>query len=557
VAVGGVSESLIIDVSVNDRGATNAFREVREEVKSVGKQATTAFTGMEASANKVGFAANALTSKFKALGKAAVGFIGVDLIAKVVGLDSAMSALSKTTDGLATVIRRAVLGLDAELAPAFKGMEDSAIRAKKALEDLRAEAAKERYELAPGYSVNLGRLRDSGGFFYGKGLEQTLAVQDELRKYREELLVGQEYGLMAAVNKDQADRWIEWMVSGRAAEMFRTLSAELRRYEQGAEVSAKANDKLAQSIARIAKESSKSGLPFMLSGIPALTSAGFSMAREREFRFGVAEEESERMANIDAMNAQMLAERNRRTDVPSGRTPFAVPGVVRAGVGGLTDLIGQGIAGIDTVTQKIVEATKAMQTFGAGTSDALKSLGADFERNLGSQAVHQTFDAFTGFFFDLATNIKDADEALKNLGRSLISVLANQAAQRLALSATTGLFGLLDIKPTEQANGGVWRGGINSFASGGVAYGPQLAMIGDNKSRTEAIVPMPDGRSIPVEMRGGGGTVNMTLNVASLDPRTAFEVIAPHLPKIQKAIAGALRGGSDRELTVAIRGAVS
>jgi hypothetical protein len=114
---------------------------------------------------------------------------------------------------------------------------------------------------------------------------------------------------------------------------------------------------------------------------------------------------------------------------------------------------------------------------------------------------------------------------------------------------------MFGIEP--QANGGVWRGGINSFAAGGVAYGPQLALIGDNKSRTEAIVPMPDGRSIPVEMRGGGGTVNVTLNVASLDPRAAYEVIAPHIPKIQKAIAGALRDGRDRDLTVAIRGAVA
>jgi hypothetical protein len=116
-----------------------------------------------------------------------------------------MDALSKTTDGLSKVLRRSVLGLDAELAPAFRGIEESATRAKKALADLRAEASKEKYELAPGYSVNLSKLRESGGFYYGKGLEQTVAAQDALRKYREELAAGSEYGLMAAVNQGGGD----------------------------------------------------------------------------------------------------------------------------------------------------------------------------------------------------------------------------------------------------------------------------------------------------------------------------------------------------------------
>ena len=42
------------------------------------------------------------------------------------------------------------------------------------------------------------------------------------------------------------------------------------------------------------------------------------------------------------------------------------------------------------------------------------------------------------------------------------------------------------------------------FANGGVVNGPTLGLVGEGKYN-EAIVPLPDGKSIPVQMRGGGG----------------------------------------------------
>jgi hypothetical protein len=42
------------------------------------------------------------------------------------------------------------------------------------------------------------------------------------------------------------------------------------------------------------------------------------------------------------------------------------------------------------------------------------------------------------------------------------------------------------------------------FANGGVVNGPTLGLVGEGKY-SEAIVPLPDGRSIPVQMRGPGG----------------------------------------------------
>ena len=63
----------------------------------------------------------------------------------------------------------------------------------------------------------------------------------------------------------------------------------------------------------------------------------------------------------------------------------------------------------------------------------------------------------------------------------------------------------------KSANGNVLRGGFQAFANGGVVSSPTLGLIGEGRYN-EAVVPLPDGRSIPVEMRGGGITIQVTGN---------------------------------------------
>jgi hypothetical protein len=55
--------------------------------------------------------------------------------------------------------------------------------------------------------------------------------------------------------------------------------------------------------------------------------------------------------------------------------------------------------------------------------------------------------------------------------------------------------------PLTAANGAVWKGGFQAFANGGVVSGPTLGLIGEGKYN-EAIVPLPDGKSIPVQLGG-------------------------------------------------------
>ena len=66
------------------------------------------------------------------------------------------------------------------------------------------------------------------------------------------------------------------------------------------------------------------------------------------------------------------------------------------------------------------------------------------------------------------------------------------------------------------AMGGIMTGSgplkLRRYAGGGIASSPQLAMFGEG-SRPEAYVPLPDGRTIPVTMKNGGGGVNVSVNV--------------------------------------------
>lgn len=90
---------------------------------------------------------------------------------------------------------------------------------------------------------------------------------------------------------------------------------------------------------------------------------------------------------------------------------------------------------------------------------------------------------------------------------------AMSASQAIASTASSGAGGWLSsiagfLGSIKFANGGIMTPGgplpLNRYANGGVANSPQVALFGEGRM-PEAYVPLPDGRAIPVQMRGGGG----------------------------------------------------
>ena len=61
------------------------------------------------------------------------------------------------------------------------------------------------------------------------------------------------------------------------------------------------------------------------------------------------------------------------------------------------------------------------------------------------------------------------------------------------------------------AKGGVVPGGFRAFANGGIANRATLGMVGEGRYN-EAVVPLPDGKSIPVKGAGNNVTVNVAID---------------------------------------------
>ena len=76
----------------------------------------------------------------------------------------------------------------------------------------------------------------------------------------------------------------------------------------------------------------------------------------------------------------------------------------------------------------------------------------------------------------------------------------------------SGIFGT--VASLFFANGGIAKGGFRSaaYARGGIATQPTVGLVGEGRYN-EAIVPLPDGKSIPVTMSGMGQQNNVTVNV--------------------------------------------
>ena len=147
-------------------------------------------------------------------------------------------------------------------------------------------------------------------------------------------------------------------------------------------------------------------------------------------------------------------------------------------------------------------------------------------------------DSFGEAFKGMISGSMTAQQALANLFQSVGNYFADMVAKMIAewlkaqlIKGFANLFGSIfgggggdpggKAVGTGQgiftaANGGIATGGFRAFANGGVVSGPTMGLVGEGRYN-EAIVPLPDGKSIPVQLAGGDGgnqiISNITVNV--------------------------------------------
>jgi hypothetical protein len=151
-----------------------------------------------------------------------------------------------------------------------------------------------------------------------------------------------------------------------------------------------------------------------------------------------------------------------------------------------------------------------------------------------------------GAFQSLVDGTKSAKEAFAGMAKAILADIAKMIIKMLVmkmLQATLG--GSFGIPLPGARNGGVFAQGEkqNGYRSGGVARGSQggyPAML----HGTEAVVPLPNGRSIPVDMGKQSGQMvsNVTVNVsAEGNTKTESNDGGMDSEKLGKAVANAVQ----------------
>jgi hypothetical protein len=145
----------------------------------------------------------------------------------------------------------------------------------------------------------------------------------------------------------------------------------------------------------------------------------------------------------------------------------------------------------------------------------------------------------------LATSLDVAVPAMTALA---IALEMNNA---LTPAKAAGTIGVL----AAAANGAVWPGGFQAFAGGGVVNQPTVGLVGEGQY-TEAVIPMPDGRSVPVTLSGGGGDyhVHVHMNVQAIDSRDFKAHLSENADHVGNVIIDQLRG-RNRQLVDRVRSA--
>ena len=158
------------------------------------------------------------------------------------------------------------------------------------------------------------------------------------------------------------------------------------------------------------------------------------------------------------------------------------------------------------------KALKDSLQFLEGTPEKWQDLEQYLDNN--ADSVYMLADAFE----TMAMDIQNADDHVRNLIKSFGRLIIQELALKAAKSVVSLGFGFAD--------GGIMTGGgpmpLKGYSSGGIANSPQMAVFGEG-TRPEAYVPLPDGRTIPVTIKGaaggggGGGTVIHQENTFTVD----------------------------------------
>ena len=158
--------------------------------------------------------------------------------------------------------------------------------------------------------------------------------------------------------------------------------------------------------------------------------------------------------------------------------------------------------------------------------DELKASKRDLsDINVLSEGITDTFaNGMADAFIAIAEGTKSAKAAFADMARSILSYIIEMTVKMLIFRAISGMplpggsavpATVPAATPVAPSKPQMRYGGVmeKSYATGGIARGPDAGYMATLHG-TEAVVPLPNGREIPVQLTGAGQQNNVTVNVA-------------------------------------------
>ena len=194
----------------------------------------------------------------------------------------------------------------------------------------------------------------------------------------------------------------------------------------------------------------------------------------------------------------------------------------------LTDPAKADAAGVASLKEEIADQEKLGDLLVRNVEIAESK--ADDIAKLGRGIGQSLEDNLSSAFNSLVQGTKSFKEAFGDMAKAILADIAKMITKMLVMRALTAVFGGAFpgmgeffgfttpaakkggiLEPPQYRYGGIAK--MEDYSRGGVAKGKQAGYPAVLHG-TEAVVPLPDNRSIPVEMRGGMGTQNnVTVNV--------------------------------------------
>ena len=205
---------------------------------------------------------------------------------------------------------------------------------------------------------------------------------------------------------------------------------------------------------------------------------------------------------------------------------------------------------INNLTEAQLKASDALNQYIASSMDYLTDVRGRIAEI--AQSIEQSISqSIMGVVQGTMTASEAFANFFKSVGQSFMQMAAQMIAKLIVINllkkALGGLFGGGAPDTPTDSFAGVPNDVLDSvipspYAKGGIVTKPTNAMIGEG-GMNEAVVPLPDGRSIPVDLgknSGGGVTTNITVNVDQ-GGNTSTETDGDQANKLANAIDGAVK----------------